>query len=373
MQFRDIIGQEPAVSKIQEAIALDRLPHALMLTGSEGVGQLALASAIAQYVNCLQPQNGDSCGKCRNCIKIAKMVHPDVKYLLPIISKKEGGRQLLSEDFYEDFRAPFLADPYLSSAQWQRILGGESKQLMISVHEIRELKRHIYLKAFEGKYKVLIVWQTEKINNQGANAFLKLLEEPPDQTLILMTCAHPDQLLATINSRCQRLRLQRIPTVSIEQYLRDTQQQETTRAQSLAAIAGGSISVANEYLEESTHTLNELYTEWLRAIYTGKFDKITQEIGKVTQGSKEFQKLFLTAALSKMRDSLMYHLELPDLARATPEERAFQAKFSQVVSPKKIIGISTEIEQSLRHIAGNANPHMTFTALSLRIHSLLRR
>jgi DNA polymerase III subunit delta' len=372
MRFSDIIGQDEAVAQMREAIDRERLPHALMLTGPDGVGKLALANALAQYRNCLQPQDGDSCGRCANCLKISKGIHPDVNYLLPIISKTEGGKRYLTADYFESFKAGFFQDPYYSFGEWTRSLGGENKQLFISVHEIRDLKRRIYLKAFEAPYKVVIIWNAERINSEGANAFLKLLEEPPDRTQIIMTCSVPSQLLTTINSRCQRVRLGRIAPKAIEDYLVTRQGVEPARAQELAAIAEGSIGNAKEALTEGSVALTRTYIEWLRAAYVGDYDKISQQIELIYKESKEVQKLFLQAALKKVRDSLLYQCGLPDLALVTEEEKGFQEKFSQIMTPDKVERMTQEIENSHRQIAGNANAQMAFTALSLRLHGILR-
>jgi DNA polymerase-3 subunit delta' len=372
MQFRELIGQEAAIERVREALRQNRLAHSLMLTGPLGVGKLAFANAIAQYVNCLQPVAGDSCGRCSNCIKIRKGIHPDLRFVLPIISKVEGGKRYLTQDYFAQFREPFFEDPYFSFAQWQRTLGGESKQLFISVHEIRELKRGIYLKAFEAPFKVVIVWQAELINNEGANAFLKLLEEPPDRTLIIMTSSDPSRLLTTINSRCQRIPLQRIPAQAIESYLRQDTELAPEEAREVASISEGSIGNAKEFLAESTQTMSQSYAEWLRAIYTGNYAKISEQITPLVKESKEYQKLFLQIALKKMRDSLLYHLGTKELALVTQAEEAFQEKFSQVVSPDKVDRMSQEIEKSRRNLSGNANAQMVFTALSLRMHSIIR-
>ena len=179
MKFKDLIGQELSVQKIQDAIQQNRLPHALLLTGPAGVGELPLALALAQYINCRNPLQGDSCGTCSNCIKIHKAIHPDLTFILPIVSKKISGKQVLSDEHMDLFREQFLKNSYLNPSTWQQSLGGESKQLMISVHEIRELKRSIFLKAFEAPYKVIIVWQADRINKQGANAFFKVTGGAP--------------------------------------------------------------------------------------------------------------------------------------------------------------------------------------------------
>ena len=372
MKFKDLIGQEQSIQKIKEAIQQNRLPHALLLTGPAGVGELPLALAVAQYVNCLNPTQGDSCGVCSNCIKIHKAIHPDLKFILPIVSKKVSGKQVLSDEHMDLFREQFLQNPYLNPSSWQQALGGESKQLMISVHEIRELKRSIFLKAFEAPYKVIIVWQADRINKQGANAFLKLLEEPPDQTLFLLTTSRPDQLINTILSRCQRLPLQRIPQEDIQQFLVTQNGQEVALAEEAASLAEGSIGNAQEFLEERTQTLSQTYIGWLRAVYSGNYGKIQEQLSPIYAGSREWQKLFLQIALKKIRDSLHYHLDLEELALTPANEKTFQEKFSTFATPERVDKIVRILEEGLRNISGNAHAQMTFSAISIKIHQILR-
>ena len=372
MLFSDIIGQASAKLHVQSAIQKGRLPHAMMLRGPAGVGKLALANAIAQYINCLDPSPEDSCGKCSNCIKIAKGIHPDIHYVLPIISKKEKGKQWLTEDYFDEFRPHFFQDPYFSFEQWQQTLGGDNKQLMISVHEIRALKRKVFLKAFEGKYKVLILWQAERVRTEAANAFLKLLEEPPDKTIIIMTCSDPSQLLTTINSRCQQVAVGRLGKEEIQQYLQEKKELPADRAENLAVLAEGSIGQALTYIEESKQEMNDHYAAWLRMIYTGHYGRIHKEIEPISRESKEFQKLFLIFAVKKLRDSLLFHLGLEQLSLATSSEREFQQKFSQLVNPEKVEKMAALMDEGYRQIAGNANAAMVFAALSLRLHGVLR-
>ncbi|TAE50954.1 MAG: DNA polymerase III subunit delta' [Bacteroidetes bacterium] len=372
MQFRELMGQPEAVQSIRDAVSHNRLAHALLLTGPSGIGKLAFAHAIAQYINCLSPKDGDSCGTCSSCVKIQKGIHPDIRFILPIISKTEGGKRFLTDDYFDSFRQPFFADPYFSMGQWQQILGGDSKQLMISVHEIRELKRSIYLKAFEAKYKVVIVWNVEKINTEGSNAFLKLLEEPPDQTMFILTCSDPSLLLPTINSRCQRLALRRIDRDLVRQYLMEKKGADEGRATELAAVSEGSIGTASDMLQENSQALGQLYINWLRATYSGDYQKITEEVEKIYKESKEAQKQFLHVSMQKLRDSLLFNLGMGERSLAMPDEQVFHSRFSQFVSPDKVERIAGEMEESLRHISGNANPQMVFTSLSLKMYGILR-
>lgn len=372
MQFSSIIGQAEAKAHLIESMRLGRLPHALMLRGPAGVGALPLAHAIAQYINCQQAGEHDSCGTCHNCLKITKAIHPDIHYVLPIISKTEGGKAVLTEAYLDDFRKQFIAEPYLSQEQWKRSLGGENKQLRISVHEIRALKRKIALKTFEAPYKVVILWQAEQIAVEAANAFLKLLEEPPERTLIIMTCSDPSQLLVTINSRCQQIGLGRIAAPDIKQYLIEHKRLPEAKATEVAAIAEGSLGSALEYTHDSNQALNELYTSWLRMVYTGHYGRIQGEIEKIYKENKEFQKAFLAFAVKKLRDSLLFHLQLEQLALVTESERTFQQNFSKLVTASKVDRMVAQLDETQRHIAGNANARMAFTALSLRLHSILR-
>ncbi|MEM7367329.1 MAG: hypothetical protein AAF587_01940 [Bacteroidota bacterium] len=372
MKFSEIVGQSIAIGKVKDAISNGRLAHALMLTGPEGVGQLPLATAIAQYVNCLNPQKQDSCGTCSNCVKIHKAIHPDVKLVLPIYSKISGGKRYLTEDFLPDFREEFTTDPYMSFSAWQRRLGGQNKQLFTSVHEIRHLKKGIYLKAFEAKFKVVILWRAELINTAGANAFLKLLEEPPDRTLLILTCSDPSRLLTTINSRCQRIPMQRISSEDIASYLITSREIDQMKAEEVANIAEGSMAKASEYLTESNHAISEMYRDWLRMVYVGDYQKIQEKIEPIFKENKEFQKLFLQIAIQKIRDAMLYHAGTSQLALASHEEQQFLQKFSPYVSPEKVEAIVRHMEDSHRFLSGNAHPQMVFTTLSLRMHTILR-
>lgn len=371
MQFKQITGQADAKKQITETMLHGRLPHALLVCGPTGIGKLAFANAIAQYMNCLQPSENDSCGKCSNCMRISQGLHPDVHYILPIFSKTEGGKPQLTDDYLGSFRPHFFTNPYYTFEQWQQEIDADNKQLFIGVHEMREAKRKLLLKSFEAKFKTLIVWNAERMRVEGANAFLKLLEEPPERTLIIMTCSDTTKLLTTINSRCQRIFLNRLSTNDISHYLQNKNISES-QANSIAFAADGSIGTANAYLEETGLQINHLYVNWLRAVYTGNYVKIGAEIEKIYKGSKEFQRNFLTLAIRKLRDSLLYHLEMPQLALVLTEEKTFHESFGKLLSPEKVEKMISEIEESSRYILGNANAQMVFVSLSLKLFSILR-
>jgi len=372
MQFKEIIGQEDAKRHILDVITNKRLPHALLITGPEGVGALPFAHAITQYVNCLNPSPKDSCGKCANCTKIRKGMHLDIHYILPIISKTQGGKRYLSEDYIEGFRDEFVPNPYFSFTQWQQLLDAANKQFSISVHEVRSLKRKLSIKAFEAPYKVAIIWNAERMNIPSANALLKLLEEPPERTLLLMTCNDPSRLLTTITSRCQRLMLQRLPKEAVKTYLIEHKQLSEEQAEDIASVTEGSISKANAFTDDSTQAMRDLYIAWLRKLYVGNYAKLQEQIAGIYKENKEFQKLFLVFAMQKMRDSLMFHMQVESIALVTSSEAEFHRNFSKLVTPQKAERILDQLEKSRFYLTRNANPHMVFTVLSLNIHSILK-
>ena len=348
-----------------------RVPHALILKGKPGIGKLAFANAIAQYVNCEAPTETESCGQCSSCSKIKKGIHPDVRYVLPIISNKVDGKNPVSDDFFPQFREHFFGHPYYSFNAWVAQMQGEGKQVGIRINEIRELKRKISLKAFEGKYKVVIIWNAEKINNEAANAMLKLLEEPPERTMIIMTVSDTSGLLTTINSRCQRVQMHRIDEAALSAHLVAAHGLSHDRAMQIAQLAEGSVSEAEDMVQESNRSLSELYMQWLRKCHKGEFGEIQDLVEQVSKESKEFQKLFLSYALQKVRDSLLFSFHADHLSATTAEERDFQQKFSKFIQLNGIDELGRLLEDSVFYISRNASSPMVLSVLSLRIHSLL--
>ncbi len=342
-----------------------------MLKGIEGCGKLAFALAIAQYLLCESPLAGDSCGECSACRKTAKTIHPDVRFILPIVQKKEGEHHWKTEDYFSMFRPAFLENPFINMADWVAINKGENKQLIIGVEEIRDLRRKMALKAFEGKKKIAIIWNTERMNIQAANAFLKLLEEPPEKTHILLTVCDPAQLLATVGSRCQRLVMNRIPEDDIVSRLMEKHKLSEPDARQIAQIADGSISGADHLVKETNQNILELYKTWLRNCYEGDYEKIHAWSEGLAGEKREFQKMFLGYAVSKLRDSMLFSFQQEQLALISEDEKEFHFKFSKLLNIPVIEEMVRQTEDSLNHVSRNANSHLVFSVLCLKINAAL--
>lgn len=366
------IGQEKAWNHFINSVKENRLSHALILNGIPGVGKLVFANTIAAFLNCDKPTQNQPCGVCPSCQKISKGLHPDVHYVFPIVSKVQSGKALTSDDFVHDFRKQFLENPYFSLNKWASVLEGENKQLGIFIHDIRELKRKLNLKAFEQKYKIVIIWYAEKINLEGANAFLKLLEEPTEKTLILLCVSDNSQLLPTIRSRCQSLYLQKLNPNEIKNYLQIHFDLDSQHAQELAFLADGSLSKAIDMANETNASFSELYIEWMRCCYEGSIEKIQNTIEKITKNSRENQKLFLDFALQKLHDSILFQIGLEEFSAATALDKEFLLKFSKFVNSKGVESIVNEMNQAYYYISRNANAQLVFMGISLKINAILK-
>ncbi len=196
MLFKEIIGQKEVKEKLLKLVRDDRTPHALMLFGPEGTGKLALALAMAQYLACNDRQEDDSCGVCPSCIKFGKLVHPDLHFLVPVMKTGSMSAPPVSDDYAEAWRAALLADYYLTESQWYDSLGAENKQGIINVKESETIIRKLGFKPYESDYRMVVIWLPEKMNQPAANKLLKLIEEPPEKTLILMASEHTDKILS---------------------------------------------------------------------------------------------------------------------------------------------------------------------------------
>lgn len=373
MRFAQLVGHEMLQSHVRKAIQETRLGHALLLKGPAGVGKLAFASAIAQYVNCQNPTAEDSCGHCPACQKIEQAIHPDLHFVLPIYSKVHGGQAMSTDDFMGDFRTKWLSQPFLSLEDWTTVLEADNKQLMIPIHEIRQLKKKLSFQAFEGKFKIVIIWHADKMKTEAANALLKLLEEPPDQTLLLLTANDDAALLPTITSRCQLLQFGRLPRPLIANYVASQLKVSHTEAEELALLAEGSVCKVLQQLEHAQQPFTDTFVQWMRACYDGKVQTIQRWLEGVLRQSREQQKLLMIYSLHMFREVLLLKLELHELTHLNSKERTFIERFATTIPVDALEPVVEGIEQAIFHLSRNANANMVFIMLSLNISRAFER
>ena len=209
MQLKDVIGQQDVKQRFVQSVTEERVSHAQLIYGPEGSGGLPLALAFAQYLTCEQPADEDSCGRCSSCIKNQKLVHPDVHYSFPVATVRDILKPK-STDFIEEFRKAVIDQPYLDFNDWFESLDTANKQGFMSVEESADILRKLHLKSFESPYKIVIQWMPEKMRTEAANKLLKIIEEPPDRTIFFLVTENRDQILGTLLSRTQLVRVKQL-------------------------------------------------------------------------------------------------------------------------------------------------------------------
>ncbi len=208
MQWSEVIGQEELSTKLRELARQRHLPHAMLIHGAVGYGSMTMALALATYVQCRQPGEQDSCGKCDQCKKNAKLENPDLILSFPTVSK---GGPTTADDFYPEFIEFQREQPYHTLSQWLRILDAEKKQANITAKESRRIIERLSLKPVSAEYKVLVMWLPEYLGKEG-NMLLKLIEEPTPNTLMILVSEDSNRLLSTIKSRVQEITVPPIAT-----------------------------------------------------------------------------------------------------------------------------------------------------------------
>lgn len=372
MQFKNIVGQQQVKEKLIQTIKNGRVSHTQLFLGAEGVGALPLALAYAQYINCAQPTADDSCGVCPSCIKFTKLIHPDLHFTFPTIAVE---KKKLSNDFIEEWRSAFTANPYLSELEWILNLDSEGKkQGNITAEECRDIIRKLGLKPYEAKYKTVIIWLPEYLRLEG-NILLKLLEEPPPQTLILLVAQDADKVIATILSRAQTMRIPRLNEEDISRFLMEKMEADEDTANAIARIAEGSIVQATSLLKAGHANYFELFTTWMRLCYNARreLDKVTAWVEGTAGEGREFLKSYLGYCQHMLRACFIYKFGDAKLLRLNQQELDFIQKFSAALTEDNIPLIVQLINQSTMHLERNADLKITFLNLSLYIGRLLNK
>lgn len=384
MRFSEIIGQETVKKQLRQSVREGRIPHAQLFTGISGIGKLQLALAYAQYVNCPHRSDADSCGTCPTCLQFERLQHPDLHFVFPIVKTDAGDT---CDAYLEPWREMILTQHYFDLEDWHKALGVETKQSLIYEKESGEILRKLSLKPYGDGYKVMIIWQPEKMNADCANKLLKILEEPSAKTLFLLVSEHPEQLLSTILSRVQTLRVPRLETETIAATL-SQEGMDATRAQDIARIANGSYLAARKKADESEENRQELrdFMALFRDAYTVGVMKDPQKkyesLRRLRQWSldmadakvgRERQKHFLQYAQQQVRENYIRNLAQPELNYQMEDERAFSVKFAPFIHDGNVEAIMNELDKAEKQITQNGNAKIIFFDLCLQMIVLIKR
>ncbi len=376
MRFADIIGQQALKQHLAESIDRGRISHAQLFTGAAGTGALPLAIAYAQYLNCPNRRDGDSCGVCPSCQQIEQLAHPDVHFVFPVNKQgKKSGEVVLSSDFLPQWRE-IMADSegYFTRQQWyDRLDLGKTLQGMISAKEADEIIRRLSFKSFESEYKVMIVWLPETMNEEAANKILKILEEPWEKTIFLLVSERPDRLLQTILSRTQEVA---VPRLTVEDLMPMATGDEQQR-RNMARLAAGDLiemrrSVGGD--EDAVRAESfEMFCRLMRLSYNDKHLELIDWADDMAQLTREQQRSMLLHSARLLRESYMLHAGLGSISYLWGEEAKFCNNFAPFIGNQNIEFLIGEIETAMRQIGQNGNPRIVFTHFALAVSKQINR
>ena len=377
MFFKDIIGQQEVIERLVKDAQAGTVPHAMLFCGPEGVGKLQTAIAFARYLLCRDKGNGaDSCGTCPSCVKMNKLVHPDLHFVFPVINKsKTAGRSTVSDDEISTWRETVLERQYFGFEEWLSDIDAENKQASIFVTESEQIMSKLALKSVEGGYKIMIIWHAEKMNQQCANSLLKLLEEPPAGTVFILTTDAPEQMLETILSRTQRIDFKRIPEQIIQERLTGPGYQlDPDTAAKIAHFSGGSWLKALSTLRVNAESEEffDYFTKLMRLSYGRSLKDLKRWSDDVAGGGREWQKRFLAYCQRMIRENFICNFHQPELNYLTEQEQQFSVRFAPFVNENNIIGLMDMLSDAQRDIEQNVNSKMVFFDLSLKTIMLMK-
>ena len=378
MLFKDVLGLEHIKKHLMATAHSGRVAHAQLFVGPEGCGTLPMAIAYAQYLLCGN-SGDDNDGDNLACnAKCNSLTHPDLHFAFPVSNSDKVKSHAVSDHYLEDWRQFVQEQPYGNLFDWYRHIGIEKKQGQIGVDEAQDVVKKLSLKSYEGGYKVLLIWMAEKMNISAANKLLKLIEEPPEKTVLILMAEDEEQIINTIRSRCQILHLPPLAEDTIVNALLNKGAAET-EANSIAQEANGNFNKALDLLNKDSEDLvfERWFVQWVRSAFKAKGNKAAiQELimwsDQVAKTGREVQKQFLNYCLATMRQALLLNYKADELVFMKIHLEGFDLKkFAPFVHENNILPIVEELEQAIYHVERNGNSKIIFTDLSIKLTRLL--
>lgn len=391
MKFEEVVGQDDIKSKLVAQINSGKISHAVLFAGNEGTGGLPIALALSQFLVCEKRNNtaasdgglfgapapeeqivlNDSCGICPACLKAQKLIHPDIHFTFPAI-KKDTNSAGISSEYITEWRQAVAHFPYMNQNEWMQSINAENKQGNINVGECKEIIRQISLKSFESAYKIQIVWMAETLKETG-NVLLKLIEEPPVNTIFIFVVEQIDLMLTTVLSRTQIIKLPPVSVNAIENYLQSEKNIVAKDANKIARVADGNVRMALQLTELQTNEFQGILQQWFStsarllgsakaeaSVTLGQITEVFQKMGR------ENQKGFLLYAGWILREILMISQNLGS-EKLQDAELDFAKKVATKINVEKAKEINMLLNQASYHIERNSNPKITFFSLSFKL------
>lgn len=367
MQFKHIVGQNAIKQRLITSVKENRVSHAQLFLGPGGSGSLPLAVAYAQYLSCGNRQEDDSCGECASCRKYQKLMHPDLHFSYPFFAKHKEDTAIT---FIEQWREAFTTNPYLSLDAWRDYLDAENKQANINIAECHQIIKKLSFKPFESAYKILILWLPEYLDKEG-NALLKIIEEPQPNTLFILVAQNQDQILNTILSRTQLMKIPPLEFEEIKNHLVQQHNQTEDSAAEIAYLSNGSLTEALNMLQLDTKGYHMQFVQWLRLCFANKGLEVMDFAEQVAKMGRENQKNFLRYGISFLRECCLLLSGAGSLVHLPAAELDTAEKMTKVLIVEEAQAIVAELEKAHYHVERNGNPKILFLDVSLQIIKIL--
>ena len=403
--FKEIIGQGDVKKQLLELVQQNRLSHALLFLGKEGNGSLQLAIALAQYITCdnvnIQQSAGesgqsgpslfdkpsatpegvsraaeissksqiDSCGICQSCKKSIQLIHPDIHFSYPVVTRKSGSPPI-STDYISEWREFIKTHPYGNVYDWLQFIGAENKQGNITAQECNDIIKKLSLKSFESEYKILIMWMPEYLGNEG-NKLLKLIEEPPPNTLFILVAENEALILPTIASRCQLIKIPVLETADIEEALINRHKANSELARQSASVSEGNYREALLLVQHGEEDWQALLREWLNSILkTGPVAQ-TKWVEEISRLGREKQKQFLRY-FNHLLEQAIRHKLMGENIFLPENEKDFASRLNRIADIAQQQAVIEELDKAIYHIERNANAKILFHALTIKVYHIIQ-
>ena len=381
MLFSDIYGQDNIKKHLTQSVHNGRVPHAQLFIGPEGSGTLPMAIAYAQYLLCNNNDGENNSGDHACNLKFNNLSHPDLHFSFPVTTTESVKSKPVSSLFLSEWRDLISEQPYCNLFDLHKKLGTEKKQSQIGVDEAQDIIKKLSLKSYEGGFKVMIIWMAEKMNISCSNKLLKLIEEPPQKTVLILISENEDQIISTIKSRCQILNFSALPDEIVKNALVKNYSLEESVASKIANQSNGNYNKACDLVYQDSEDLQfeEWFIFWIRSAFKAKGNKaaihdLISWSESIAKTGRETQKQFLHFCLEFFRQTLLLNYSSGNLVYFEPKSNNFDLnKFAPFVHENNILDINKEIEDAIYHIERNGNAKIILTDLSIKLTRLLHK
>ncbi len=374
MKFSQIPSHDNVKRQLRDMVADRRIPHALLLHGPTGIGKFMLARTFAQYLHCQAPTaDGEPCGRCPSCMQYESFNHVDSLYVFPVV-KTEKLKAPVSDDYMGEFKEFVDSSPFMDFERWTGYFDKKNAQPVIYVSESEALEQRLAVTTTVSKYKTVLIWLPEKMNEQTANKLLKLIEEPFSDTVFILVSDNASAILPTIYSRCRPIEMKRLSDETVAEYLTARLAVDPQDAMSMAHIAAGDVNAALRVMDatSASRMFFDLFVRLMRLAYQRDVKGMKEWSSDVAALGREQSIKFYDYSRRLIRENFVYNFGIPDLLYLNRTEAQFSKNFARFISENNAERIIAEMDRAATDIAGNANGKIVNFDLAIKMIILIK-